>query len=123
MIRSNCNNKGSDQTVCMSRLVCAVVVRNPTPRQIFSVRGQYNDDNTNRKLESHEFGESKHGLYYYHMGLNARKPDYVACEQPRRRPASSFAESDQCLFYLLSEKYILLCFMLNFNILAGLCSR
>ena len=38
------------------------------------------------------------------IGLDARDPDFDACEQQRRRPACASAQSDQHLFYSLSEK-------------------
>ena len=38
------------------------------------------------------------------MGLAARNPDFVTCEQQRPRPAGAFAQSDQRLCYSLSEK-------------------
>ena len=45
----------------------------------------------------------KPGLQHY-MGLDARYPDFVACEQQRRRPACASAQSDERLCYSLSEK-------------------
>ena len=39
------------------------------------------------------------------MGLDARKPDFVACEQ-RHRPACAAAQADQCLCSSLSESII-----------------
>ena len=39
------------------------------------------------------------------MGLEARKPDFAACEQQVRRPVCAYAQSDQCLCYSLSEMY------------------
>ena len=47
----------------------------------------------------------KHGLQH-HMGLNARNPDFVAYEQQRRRPACMGAQSDQRLYYSLSESKV-----------------
>ena len=37
--------------------------------------------------------------------LNARKPDFVACEQQRGRSACASTQSDQRLCYLLYGKY------------------
>ena len=37
------------------------------------------------------------------MGLNAREPDFIACEQQRCRPACSHAQSDQRLRSSLSD--------------------
>ena len=37
------------------------------------------------------------------MGIVARIPDFVACEEQRRRPACAAAKSDQHLCYSLSE--------------------
>ena len=34
-----------------------------------------------------------------HVGLNARRPDFVACQQQRRRSAYACAQSDQRLCY------------------------
>ena len=45
----------------------------------------------------------KPGLQH-HIGLDARNPDSVACEQQRRRPACANAQSNQQLWYSLSEK-------------------
>ena len=45
----------------------------------------------------------KPGLQY-HMGLDARNPDFVACEQQRRRPACASTQSDQCLYYSQLEQ-------------------
>ena len=57
------------------------------------------------------------------MGLIARKPDFVACEQQRRRPACASAQSDQRLCFSLTEKYdSLTCHMQNLKILVSLCS-
>ena len=38
------------------------------------------------------------------MGRDERKPDFIACEQQRRRLAGASAQSDHRLFYSLSEK-------------------
>ena len=38
------------------------------------------------------------------MGPDARKPDFVACEQQRCRTACAYAQSDQHLCFLLSGK-------------------
>ena len=35
------------------------------------------------------------GKVYYYTGLYIRKPDFVACEQQRRRPACTYLQSDQ----------------------------
>ena len=57
------------------------------------------------------------------MGLDMRKPDFVACLQQRHRPACTSMKSDQPLCQLLSEKYSSqTCFMQNFNVLASFCS-
>ena len=57
------------------------------------------------------------------MDLDARKLDFGACEQQRRRPASTSMQPDQRFCYLLSGKYISqTCSMQNFNILTSLCS-
>ena len=39
------------------------------------------------------------------MDLVARKSDFVACEQQRRRPACTDVQSDQCLCYSFSRKF------------------
>ena len=39
----------------------------------------------------------------HHMGLDARNPDFVPCEQQRRRPACVSAQSDQRLYFSPSE--------------------
>ena len=39
------------------------------------------------------------------MGLNAREPDFGACEQQRRRPVFESTQSDQRLYYSLIGKY------------------
>ena len=39
-----------------------------------------------------------------HMGLEVRKPDFVACKQQRPRPACASAQFDHCLYHLLSIK-------------------
>ena len=58
------------------------------------------------------------------MGLDPRKPVFVGCKQQRCGPACASAQSDQCLYYLLTEKYyIYTCLKRNFNILASICSR
>ena len=45
-----------------------------------------------------------------------KKPYFVACEQQRRRPACTSAQSDQRLCYSLIGKYnILTCLMQTFN--------
>ena len=41
---------------------------------------------------------------YNSMGVNMRKPDFVAWEQQRCRPACTSKQSDQCLFYSLSGR-------------------
>ena len=41
----------------------------------------------------------------YHIGHDAREPDFVACEQQKRRPACAFTQSDQHLCYSVSGKY------------------
>ena len=57
------------------------------------------------------------------MYLDARKPNFVACEQERHRLACTSAQSDQHLYYLPSGKYSSqVCRMQKFNILASLCS-
>ena len=62
-------------------------------------------------------------LVRLNMGLDARKPDFVACEQQRRRPAGAYAQSDQHLCFSLSGKHnSTTSSMQNFNILASLCS-
>ena len=43
-------------------------------------------------------------IYCLNMDEIERKPDFVACEQQGRRPASAFTQSDQCLCYLVSGK-------------------
>ena len=59
-----------------------------------------------------------------HLGLEARKPNFAACEQQRRRPACASAQSDQRLSYSLYGKYNSHpCSMENFHILSSLCSR
>ena len=57
------------------------------------------------------------------LGFDARKADFVACEQHRRRPVCAFAQSDQRLCYsYVSGMYISQCSaMQNFNVLASLC--
>ena len=42
------------------------------------------------------------GKVYYYMGLYLRKPDFIACEQQRRRPACSSAQSEQHLCHSIS---------------------
>ena len=54
------------------------------------------------------------------MGLDARKPVFGVWEQQRRRPACTFALSDQCLGYSLIGRIILN--LLQRNFLASLCS-
>ena len=46
-------------------------------------------------------------MTYLHdnMGLNARKLAFGACKEQRRRPACTSAQSGQCLWYSLIEKY------------------
>ena len=39
----------------------------------------------------------------FYTGLDARKPDFVACEQQRSIPA----QSDQCLCFTLPAKYVI----------------
>ena len=52
------------------------------------------------------------------MGLDARKPNFVACKQQRCRPACTVARSDHCLCYSLSGKEgSQIGCMQNFNIL------
>ena len=41
------------------------------------------------------------------MGLDARKPDFGACEQQRRRPVFVSSQSDQRLYCSLVGKYII----------------
>ena len=41
---------------------------------------------------------------HYQMSLNARKPDFVVCDQKSSRPASASMQFNQHLLYLLSEK-------------------
>ena len=58
----------------------------------------------------------------YNMGLDPRKPVSGVCEQQRRRPACTFAQSDQLLSCSLIGKYhIKTCYKRNFNILASHC--
>ena len=38
-------------------------------------------------------------VYILYMGLVVRKPDFVACEKQRRRPACAFTQTDHCLCY------------------------
>ena len=58
------------------------------------------------------------------MGLDARHPDIVACEQQMRRPACASAQSVSGFVILSLERIIatLTCCIQNFNILASLCS-
>ena len=44
----------------------------------------------------------------YHMGLNARKLDFVACEKQRHRSACTSAQPDQCLScsFIGKKKYL-----------------
>ena len=57
------------------------------------------------------------------MDLVARKPYFVPCEQQRRWPACTSAQSDQHLCYSLIGKYnILTCVMQIFNNLVSLCN-
>ena len=43
----------------------------------------------------------KHGLQH-HMGLNARNPDFVACEHQMRRPACASTQSDSTFVIQIS---------------------
>ena len=64
-----------------------------------------------------------HHFASLHMCLVARKPDFVAFEQQRCKPACASEQSDQHLCYSLSSEYDgLSCYMPYFNILASLCS-
>ena len=45
-------------------------------------------------------------IIIHDMGHVARKPDFVACEQRRHRPACSSAQFDQHLCYLLIGMHI-----------------
>ena len=59
------------------------------------------------------------------LWFGAIKPDFVACEHQRHRPACTFLQSDEhlCYMYLLSGKYSSQkCSMRNFNVLTSLCS-
>ena len=60
----------------------------------------------------------------FKMGLNMRKPDFVACKQYRCRPGWASMQFDQCRYYLLSGKYNSLVDLQhrNFTILASLSS-
>ena len=58
------------------------------------------------------------------MGLVATKPDYVACEQQKCRPACASAQTDQRLCCSLSGKYNgKACYMQNINIPASLVAQ
>ena len=43
-------------------------------------------------------GPDAHAVVDIKMGLDARKPDFVACEQQRRRPVFVCTQSDQRLY-------------------------
>ena len=58
-----------------------------------------------------------------YVGIDARKPDFVAREQQMGRSACASAQSDQRLCYSLYGKHNSTTgSMSNFNILASLCS-
>ena len=60
--------------------------------------------------------------YDYDMGLGVRKP-LEGCEQHRRRPAFTSAQSDQLLCFSLFWKYhIQTCYKRNLNFLASPCN-
>ena len=55
---------------------------------------------------------------------DTRKPDFVECEQQRRRPDCVDAQAGLPLCYSMPGKCIsLACYMQIFNILASICSR
>ena len=57
------------------------------------------------------------------MGLYERNPEFVKCEQQRRRTAYASTQSDQRHCYSIYEKYISqACYMQSFNIVDNPCS-
>ena len=57
------------------------------------------------------------------MGLDARKPNFVACKQQRCRPACAIVRSVHCLCYSLSGKEgSQACCMQNLNIVTTVVS-
>ena len=65
----------------------------------------------------------KPGLQH-HIGLDARSPDFVACEQQRRRPACASAQSDLRLCYSLSKSRVplILHVLVGFNMIEPLAT-
>ena len=51
--------------------------------------------------------------------LDEANPDFGVCKRQRHMPACISAQSDQHIFYLRICKYILVCFLANFNILTS----
>ena len=67
-------------------------------------------------------GPDAHAVVDIKMGLDARKSDFGACEQQRRRSVFVCTQSDRRLYCSLIGKYnIFTCLMQNF-ILTSLCS-
>ena len=60
----------------------------------------------------------KPGLQH-HMCLEERNPDFVACEQQRRRSACASAQSDQRIWYSLSGINVTLSDFSKFSIFDG----
>ena len=65
----------------------------------------------------------KPGLQH-HMGIAARNPDFVACEQQRHRPACAFALSDQrhCYSLSLGHAFLNFLFVVGFNMIKSLAT-
>ena len=62
-------------------------------------------------------------IMHAYLGLDARKPVFMVCEQHRSRPACASAQSDQRLCCsLFGKKHMLTCYRWNFIFLASLCS-
>ena len=66
---------------------------------------------------------SKPGLQH-HMGIDARNPDFVTCEQQRRRPGCAFAQSDQryCNSLSLGQASLNSPFVVGFNMTKSLAT-
>ena len=64
-----------------------------------------------------------HDSINYIWALSRENLSSGVCKQQRGRPACAFAQSDQCLCFLLFEKYhIQTCKKRNFNFLASVCT-
>ena len=68
--------------------------------------------------------QAMHALYWpYHLGNNARKPDFVGCEQEKGKPDSRSAQSAQSICYSIPAKYAIETgFIHKSYILATLCN-